>query len=197
MKLYLAEKDFLGKGISKKVYYHPGDKNKCIKISIDSTQDTDTREELRYRRVCKKMLEQSSLLTKYFGTVETNLGTGHVFELVRDYDGNVSETLESMIFREKDISKIYELLQKFKKTFFEELIIVQQLYPYNLLIQRISEQENRIRIVDDIGMHRVLIPLTFFSKTLIRRRGKKTWHTFVQLMHDKYGIDIEHIDKAE
>ena len=196
MKLYLTEKDFLGKGTSKKVYYHPEDKNLCIKISFDSSQDFDTREELRYRRVCKKRVEQSSLLTKYFGTIETNLGTGHVFELVRDYDGTVSETLESLISREKDISTIYELLQKFKKTLFEELIIIQQLSTLDLLVQRISEQESRIRIVDDIGMHRVLIPLTFFSKTLIRRREKKIWHDFVQLMHDNYGINIEHLEQS-
>jgi hypothetical protein len=189
--IFLDKSLFIGKGVYKKVYYHPEDSNLCIKISFDSSQDFDTREELRYRRVCKKRVEQSSLLTKYFGTIETNLGTGHVFELVRDYDGKVSETLESLVSREKDISKIYELLQKFKKTFFEELIITGQLAPFNLLIQRISEQESRIRIVDDIGMHRVLIPLTFFSKTLIRRREKKIWHNFVQLMHDKYGIKIE------
>ena len=191
MKLYLTEKDFLGKGTAKKVYYHPEDKNLCIKILLDSSQDIDTRDELWYRRACKKRVEQSSLLTKYFGTIETNLGTGLVFELVRDYDGKVSETLESLVSREKDISKIYELLQKFKKTFFEELIITKELYPCNLLVQRISEQESRIRIIDDIGMHHVLIPLTFYSKTLIRHRGKKIWHIFVQLMHDKYGIDIE------
>ena len=196
MKLYLAEKDFLGEGTAKKVFYHPEDKNLCIKISFDSSQDFDTREELRYRRVCKKMVDQSSLLTKYFGTIETNLGTGHVFELVRDYDGTVSETLESLISREKDISKIYELLQKFKKTLFEELIIIQELSTLDLLVQRISEQESRIRIVDDIGMHHVLIPLTFYSKTLIRRREKKKWRDFVQLMHDNYGINIEPLEQS-
>lgn len=105
MMLYLSEKEFLGQGISRKVYYHPGDKNKCIKISIDGIQDTDTREELRYRRICKK-------------------------------------------------------------TLFEEYVITQRISPWNLLIQHISEQESRIRLVDDIGMHRVLIPRTFFQKHL-------------------------------
>lgn len=193
MKLYLTEKDFLGKGIAKRVYYHPEDKNLCIKVSFDSSQDFDTREELRYRRVCKKTVERSSLLTKYYGTIETNLGTGHVFELVRNYDGTVSETLDSLVSREKDNPQLYKLLHEFKKTLFEELIIVQSLSPLNLLIQRISEHESRIRIVDDIGMHRVLIPLTFFSKTLRKRREKKTWNNFTQLMHDKYGLNIEHL----
>jgi len=193
MMLYLSEKEFLGQGIARKVYYHPGDKNKCIKISIDGIQDADTREELRYRRICKKTVEQSSLLTKYFGTIETNLGTGHVFELVRNYDGTVSETLESLLLREKDDPKIHELLQEFKKTLFEEYVITQRISPWNLLIQHISEQESRIRLVDDIGMHRVLIPLIFFSKTLIRHREKKMWLIFTQLLHDNYGIAIKNL----
>jgi hypothetical protein len=194
MKLYLTEKDFLGKGTYRRAYQHPEDITKCIKISIESSQDRDTRDELRYRKICKKTVEQSKLLTKYYGTVETNLGTGHVFELVRDYDGMVSQSFRSLLQREKDSPMVYDLLQKLKKNLFEELILVRPLWPGNILIQRITEQESQVRIIDDIGMHQVLIPLPYFSKTIRKYRLEKRWKDFLKLLQERYGINIEHIN---
>ncbi len=193
MKLFLSEKDFLGKGACKIVYCHPEDISKCVKLSLGSSQDRDTRDELRYRKICRKNVERSTLLTKYYGTVETNFGTGYVYELVRDYDGTVSETFESFLSREKNISKIYELLQKFKNKLFEEPIVTRTLSPVNILIQHVSEKETQIRIVDDIGMGHVLIPFPYFSLTLAQSRKKNKWREFMNLIHARYGINVEEL----
>ena len=190
MKLVLTENDILGKGNNKIVYYHPEDKNKCIKFPLDYSDETDILRELRYRRICKETVEKSSLLTKYFGTVETNLGMGHVFELVRDFDGKISETFETLICREKNSPKVLELLAMFKEKFFEENIITTRLFPGNFLVQRISEDKSIIRIVDDIGM-RVLIPIPYYSKIIARRRQKRIWKDFLQLLHELIGLQVD------
>ena len=117
-KITLTEKNILGKGTNKIVYYHPADKNKCIKFSLDKADETDIQYELKFRKICKKRIEHSTLLTKYYGTVETNLGTGHVFELVRDFDGQLSETFLNLFLREKNSPKVFAALAMLEKKLF-------------------------------------------------------------------------------
>ena len=186
-KLILTEKDILGRGTNKIVYYHPEDKNKCIKFSLDADDKSDLRYELIYRKACRDKVEKSTLLTKYFGTLETNLGTGHVFELVRDFDGKLSETFESLIIREKNSAKVREVLTLFKEKLFEEMIITYKIFPDNFMIQRLSEQEYRIRLIDGIGMH-VLVPVPYFSGYVAMRRQKRVWEEFLKQLQDKFGF---------
>lgn len=94
-QLILTEADLLGQGAHKKVYRHPEDPARCVKICFKE-DDEDIRRELDYRHRCKRTY-YSQMLPKYCGTVETNLGTGYVFELVRDFDGQMSRTLQTYL----------------------------------------------------------------------------------------------------
>ncbi len=187
MKLILTKENILGRGTNKIVYYHPEDVDKCIKFSLDSSDETDMQHELRFRRICKDMVERSTLLTKYYGTVDTNLGTGHVFELIRDYDGRLSETFLEILLREKASPAVYKALAMFKEKLFEEQVITYKIFPDNFMVQRISARENRIRIIDGIGMH-VLFPLAYYSKTIAKRRQKRIWEEFVKRLREEYGL---------
>lgn len=188
MKVLLGENDFLGKGNNNQVYYYPGDKGKCIKIPLNTGTKRFMKYELQYRKCHKEKVEKSTLLTKYYGMIETNLGIGYVFELVRDFNGRCSKTLESFIMDEKDSSEILEVLKVLKTKIFEESNITNPLSPNNCLIQRISEQKFRPRIIDDIGMH-VLIPIPYYFNSIARRREEKIWKNFVNLLHNQYGFE--------
>lgn len=190
MKIILTEKDILGKGTNKIIYYHPADKNKCIKFSLDADDELDMQYELRYRKACKDRVEHSTLLTKYYGTVETNLGTGYVFELVRDFDGKLSETFLSLLLREKNSPKVFAALAMLRQKLSEEMIITYKIFPDNFLVQRISEKDFRIRIIDGIGMH-VLIPLPYYSKTIAKYREKRVFDEFLKRLHEEYGLKDE------
>ena len=187
MTLILTEENILGRGTNKIVYYHPEDADKCIKFSLDESDETDMQHELRYRRICKEQVEHSTLLTKYYGTVDTNLGTGHVFELVRDFDGRLSETFLAVLLREKASPAVYKALAMFKKKLFAEQVITYKIFPGNFIVQRIAEQESRIRLIDGIGMH-VLIPLDYYSKTIAKRRQMRIWKEFMKRLREEYGL---------
>lgn len=94
--LKLTENLFVGKGMHKEVYYHPYDKGLCVKL-LYSEADVDWERELHYRNVRAKRKQKSILLPEYFGAVTTNKGTGHIFELVCDYDGEASITLKEYL----------------------------------------------------------------------------------------------------
>ena len=95
-KVYLAEELLIGKGRNKDVYIHPENPAQCIKINARDTKDH--RAEMNYRKSRElRNLPPSALMVSYFGAVETNLGTGYVFERIMDYDGINSKTLEELI----------------------------------------------------------------------------------------------------
>ena len=94
--LTLTDELFIGAGGHQATYIHPIDPTKCIKIPHDP-DDGDVKKELRYRRICKKELEISKLVTKYYGTVDTNKGLGYVFERVLDLNGQTSKDLKDFL----------------------------------------------------------------------------------------------------
>ena len=190
MILNLTEENYLGRGHNKICYYHPKDKNKIIKFTLNSANETDICYELKFRKICNRKCAESTLLTKYYGTVETNKGTGYVFECVRDFDGKLSETFLSFFLREKNSPKVFEILTTLRQKLLEEAMITYTIFPDNFLVQRVSEQEYRIRIIDGIGMH-VLFPLPYYSKRLARHRQKRVFENFIKLLHDKLGLQGE------
>lgn len=186
-----TDNDILGKGTNKIVYRHPGDDTRCIKLPL--WDDTDIWYELKYRKVCKNVVENSSMLTKYYGEVDTNLGTGYMFELVRDYNGNISETLKDFIFSEQDVTKFFSVLKSLRRKLFDEKIITYKLFPDNVMIQRISAQEIRIRIVDGIGMH-VFLPLPYYIEFFAKYRIKQIWNRFMNYLCENCGLPDEIYD---
>ena len=94
--IFLNEGLLIGKGGNQTVYINPKNPAQCIKIS--NGVDNDHRREMKYRRSRElRHLPQSALLTGYYGSVETNLGTGYVFERIVDFDEAGSKTLEELI----------------------------------------------------------------------------------------------------
>ncbi|MBR0062222.1 MAG: hypothetical protein IJP68_12175, partial [Selenomonadaceae bacterium] len=91
--LEIRQELFIGAGGHQATYIHPVDKTKCIKIP-HTPDDGDVRKEMRYRKMCARKLENSRLVTEFFGTVETNLGLGYVFERVLDFNGKTSKDLK-------------------------------------------------------------------------------------------------------
>ena len=94
--LTINEELFIGSGGHQATYIHPIDPTKCIKIA-HMKDDGDVKKEMRYRRMCAAKLEKSQLVTEFFGTVETNLGLGYVFERVLDYDGKTSRDMKNFL----------------------------------------------------------------------------------------------------
>lgn len=95
----LDEKLLLGQGAHKKCYIHPDNSSLCVKVLFQEP-DTDMDRELAYRKSRQRRNLKSKLLPMYLGTIDTNLGTGYVYERVCDFDGTNSLTLDDFIKHE-------------------------------------------------------------------------------------------------
>ena len=187
-KIILTEKLLLGKGAHKKVYLDPTDAYHCIKVPFE-IPDEDLEKELRYRNSREKRHLKSRLLTAYYGTIDTNLGTGYIFERVQDYDGKTSRSFKDLFEQAAaDVAMcpfIEEMMQKCKAMLFQELIVTSNMEDGNFVLQRISETEYTIRIIDNIGSP-VFFPLAYYFDFFARKRTVKYWKRFLDNLQRWY-----------
>lgn len=187
-QIFLTEELLIGKGAHKKTYIDPADTTRCIKIPY-TAQDVDLERELQYRRSRRKRRLKSSLLTAYYGTVATNMGTGYVFERVHDFDGATSQTIQNLFEKTSSgdsfLPPIEAVLSELKKLLFTELIVTSSVEPENFAIQRFSETGFTIRIIDNIGSP-VLIPLAYYSDFFARKRIRRYWVRFLGELQQRY-----------
>ena len=153
--------------------------------------DEDWERESRYRKALGKRANEMTLLTKYFGEIETSKGKGYVFERVHDYDDKPSKTMlnlfEDAIHDKNILANLEKILFDFKHTYFAEKILLAGIDADNYLVQRISPTENRVRIIDNVGTS-AFIPLAYYFDSLAEKRAKKYWLMFVKELSNRYKI---------
>lgn len=187
-RIFLSEDLLIGKGTHKSTYIDPVDEKRCIKVPF-TVPDIDLERELKYRESRKRRKLTSQLLPEYYGKVETNIGTGYVFERIKDFDGKTSLTIwdlfENALNDSNLVTFVEEVMLKCKSGLFEELIITSNMEATNFSVQRLSETEFRVRITDNIGSP-VLIPLAYYFNFFARKRTIKYWAIFLNDLQKWY-----------
>lgn len=186
--LEIKKELFIGAGGHNATYIHPIDKMKCIKIPHDPN-DGDVKKEMRYRRICAKKLAKSRLVTEFFGTIETNLGLGYIFERVLDYNGQTSKDLRDFLPKNKPdaqtLQQIWTILLNFKSDFLRENIAIVDTDITNFMVQEPIKGSFRVRIVDNIGTP-VLIPLVYWFDFAAAWKAKRYWNKIVYWLAQNY-----------
>lgn len=166
----------IGKGLHRECFIHPDDKNLCIKVVVNGNQQETDREQGYYQLLQKRNITWE-MLPEFHGNVETNMGPGAVFDLIRDYDDQVSKTLEFYLadkeYVEQNKDQLLFALAELKKYLLKYNIITMPIKPKNILYQELNDQNGKLYIVDNIG-NSEFIPycsyLPYFgNKKIIRR----------------------------
>ena len=192
--LILTDELFIGKGGHQAAYIHPDEPSKCVKIAFDPN-DGDVKKELRYRRICAEKLARSKLVTKFFGSVDTNLGVGLVFERVVDFDGKPSLDLKDFIPEApnpEELKTRRAVLLDFKREFLDEAIAIVDTDITNFMVQRLAPNQFQMRIVDNIGTP-VLIPLVYYSDFIARKKARRVWNKLADWLHAHYPAVVDDI----
>jgi hypothetical protein len=131
-----------------------------------------------------------SHLTRYEGAIETNLGTGHLYECIKDHDGSYSKSLNHYLKRNKDQQG--ELILQFSKLedyLLEHGILFYDLNGGNIICQKDAQGELRLVMIDGIGeviSFTFLNIFKFYRDNTIRRR----WHRVVKSVEQKSHLSI-------
>ena len=178
----LESQALIGKGASRECYLHPEENDKCIKIRFTETDAKDKLEQYYYARLSKRKISWE-MLSRSYGPVETDHGTGYVFELIRDYDGSISQTLQYYLSSSGSgrisVEEICAALTRLRQYLIKGKIILTNIKPYNLVYKKISPDEGLLVIIDNIGYHNSWFHLCEYVDWFAIYRIKKKWRNFL------------------
>ncbi len=177
----------IGEGCNRRVYLHPKDTDKIIKVSKTSFMDVDSKREIKYYSKLKKRKNISwKHLAKFYGKVVTNKGDAIVAELIRDYDGNIAKNFDYYI-RQNGLVAYQKEWEDFKSYFINENIVVTfDLKPNNMLLKRINPHESVLVLIDGLG-DTVAIDILNYSKYLLKRKILRRFARAEKALRERYG----------
>lgn len=194
----LSQSTPLGTGAHRSCYPHPENGQLCIKIlhNVTKSELRGIKHEMRYYSHIQSYLKDWSSIPRFHGTVETNMGIGYVFDLILDYDGSPSMTLDDAMTScnsPEEAQKIVDLILQLKKYIRDNHILTITINPHNVLCKRVSESEMVPVICDNLGRSSV-IPWSHWFTSIGDRSQQKRWERFIKLplvveFLEKYGID--------
>ena len=157
--IFLSDKQFISEGKTRTCYAHPEDKNLCIKVMKPSHEGAQfLKKEIKYYKKIQKRNKKYSLsfFAKYHGTIETNLGIGYLYDLVRDQNGKVSLPLKHYI-ETRSINEFPNNLAKtalsdIKQKMVEYKVFGYDVYHENLLCRLKDKKEIELVLIDGIGI---------------------------------------------
>ena len=187
---------FMGEGGSRECYIHPDDPNLCIKTTKNKKYQRSVNRETRYFKKLQKQNKSFQMISKYYGSVKTDRGEGEVFELVRDYDGKISQNLKYYFdLKDKTVEKkIVEQIEALRVYLRKERILFSDLCFHNVLAKKIDPEHFELVVIDGIG-HNQQIPIHEYAHAFADKRLDKKWEKFrVELIRD-FGCkeeDVKH-----
>jgi hypothetical protein len=194
----LNESLFFAKGSTRKCFFHPNDANLCIKVPlINEGKRTRgilkaiSRENVFYKKLKKRGISWRHL-SEYKGDVDTNLGKGSVYQLIRDHDGSVSKSLENYLesnYFVQNVNVLLKLLDDLYLYIQKNRILTTSLLPRNIVINK-TINDFKLVIVDDIGNSEFL-PISQFIPILAEKKIKRKWDRMI----DQIKICTNNFDK--
>lgn len=176
----LSEEYFIGQGTNRACYQHPNDKDKCIKVTISGNFSESNKEKEYYSFLKKKNISWENI-AQYYGILETNMGEGLVFELIRDTNGEVSKPLSYYFSSEKltlSLDEPMKKLQFLKQYLLNEKVIVKDLGVSNILYQKIDNNDKLV-IIDGV-LNNDFIPIATYIGYFTKRKIQRRWRSFIK-----------------
>ncbi len=173
----LSAQDFVAEGTDRKCYRHPTLPDCCIKVLHPQRRQGRFWREIRYFASLQRRHVDFGHVAEYRGRVDTNMGPGAVFELVRDDDERVSRSLEHYLqMNDPEFNRwIAAEIEVLKQDLFEQWVVVHDLNPTNILVQRTGYDSYRLVVIDGIG-HNHFIPLASYSRRFARKKLTRVWN---------------------
>lgn len=184
--LYLPNTHFIAEGYNQFCYQYPANKNWCVKVEKSNAESSKrlSNEINHYRRISKKDFTKFKypFFSKLVKEIDTNLGKGYVFDLIRDETtGNVSKTYYQYLMYPHDNVTDNMLSNAYNNLIYlmgKHKIIANDIRAKNICCKIKTDKSIEMVLIDGIG-HRDFLPLvdyfSFFAKKKIARR--LTYHS--------------------
>ena len=149
-------------------------------LQTPESMDANRGEREKFEQLHKRfdnLQEAIPNLVEYHGQVQTDLGEGLVFKAIKNYDGNMSETILSAAKTSGYIkANLLDALEALK-SIRGDSTIYNDVGENNLVIQVLDSEHSKYKlwVIDGINC-RALIPITeYFAMYASVRKAKKIW----------------------
>ena len=152
--IHLHDGLLVGKGNLRSCYRHPSNPEYCIKVFHTWNKKAQVRcqRELKYLNRYKSSSVDLQLIPNYYGTAETNVGVGYIFERIKNWDGSDSENVSDYLADNSHHNEVGLLITEMYKTFLKKKVLVSDLHPGNILVQKKdSKSDISLKLVDGFG----------------------------------------------
>lgn len=175
-----------GTGAHRKCFPHPDNPDQCIKVIYNESASArkEIVRELKYYDVLSSSLKDWRGVPRYYGKVQTDMGTGYVYDLIRNYDGSAAPTLQKLMRdckTEEEAQVILGIFKKFRQYLYDNEIQTLPLQSYNVLCQKTGPGADDYMPVacDNLG-ERAGIPLSRWFTFLCHRKQERRWKAFME-----------------
>ncbi|MEM6582225.1 MAG: YrbL family protein [Pseudomonadota bacterium] len=183
-RLQLCPAALVGKGWHRECYVHPDNPLRCVKVVVSGSGNENHREQRYYHELMKRGVSWE-MLPRFYGLIDTNLGEAAVFDLIRDYSGEVSLPLQHYLSTEGNTIGLVDVLAQamaaLRDYLLEQRIVTMTLKPKNILFQRSSPDTGKLVLVDNIG-NSDFVPLARYSALFARQKIRRKWHRLEALI---------------
>ncbi len=184
MMLILEEKHIIGQGKDRICYIHPDDSDKCVKIIKVNRSHKQSIREHSYYKFMERKNKDMRFLSKFYGKVNTNLGFGLVFELCRDSDIKISNSIgyyfENNLYEES--LSIIDNLKKLRKNLTKNTIVFTDFNSNNILYKT---ETKTIMVIDGIGNYD-FIKISDYFERLAKNKINRRFDRFEKKLFTKY-----------
>jgi hypothetical protein len=186
-KILINDSDLIGKGSNRLVYAFPNDLSRCIKVPKPGKHRHKHQErEVRFYEQLKKNLVPTDHISRYLGTVETNFGTGYIYDAIRDANGQISDKLKTMSLNNRErVPEYLQVMETIEDYLFDNLISFYEVNPSNIVCRINDNGALEPFIVDGLG-EKVAIPIVNYSRKLRRLTIRRRWLRQIESMKIRY-----------
>ena len=193
-----------GRGAHRLCYPHPENPDQCIKVIYNASKSAKKEivRELKYYEVLNRSLKDWRGVPRYYGQVQTDMGTGYVYDLIKNYDGTPAPTLKNMMQEcetKEEAQVILGIFKRLKQYLHDNEIQTLPLQSYNILCQKTAPGEYWPVACDNLG-ERAGIPITRWLTFLCHRKQERRWKVFmttptVKEFLERFGINPDTVGK--
>jgi len=113
-----------------------------------------------------------ALIPHCYGSVETNLGLGLSFEMIKDSDEQISMTLKQYIWQNGLTQETQLALDNFMLRWHTLGMPSRNLLLHNIVVQQNDSSIKRLVVIDGLGWPDI-VPVAYFSKTIARYKARR------------------------
>ena len=177
----------IAEGSERKIYRHPNDPKKIIKINRDKGNNLQSKREIKFYNKLIKKCSNYQHIPEFYGVVKTSKGTGMVLDYILDFDNSPSKSLAHYI-EQNGVAFYVEKLGELRDYFLNEGIIFNyDIWPSNILVKRTSEEDYHLVLIDALG-DVVLIQWMNNFKYFLDAKILRRWSRFEARLKRKYSL---------